>query len=103
MRHYIDHVMAVLSFEPAAMKRLGGPPCSYVGHPLSERVAAVRPNADEAKQRESSPPIVFFMPGSRAGEIARIMPVFRQVRRRFPNAPAPAGFVLLPWRRSLAA
>src|SRR4051812_14927425 len=27
MRRYIDHVMALLPFEPAAMARLGGPPC----------------------------------------------------------------------------
>ncbi len=39
MRAYVDHVLALLPFEPAEMKRLGGPPCTYVGHPLSERVA----------------------------------------------------------------
>ena len=39
MRRYIDHVLALLPFEPAAHRRLGGPPCSYVGHPLIEEVA----------------------------------------------------------------
>jgi lipid-A-disaccharide synthase len=34
MRRYIDHVLALLPFEPDTMKRLGGPPCSFVGHPI---------------------------------------------------------------------
>ena len=34
MRAYIDRVMALLPFEPAAMQRLGGPPCSF---PLSRK------------------------------------------------------------------
>ena len=37
MRDYIDHVLALWPFEPEAHKRLGGPPCSFVGHPLIER------------------------------------------------------------------
>ena len=35
MRAYVDHVLALLPFEPAVMQRLGGPPCTFVGHPLS--------------------------------------------------------------------
>ena len=37
MRAYIDHVLALRPFEPDAHQRLGGPPCSFVGHPLIER------------------------------------------------------------------
>ena len=37
MRAYVDEVLALLPFEPAVHERLGGPPCTYVGHPLSER------------------------------------------------------------------
>ena len=36
MSRYIDHVLALLPFEPDVHRRLGGPPCSYVGHPLIE-------------------------------------------------------------------
>ena len=35
MLAYIDHVLALLPFEPEAYRRLHGPPCSYVGHPLT--------------------------------------------------------------------
>ena len=51
MRAYVDHVLALLPFEPAAMRRLGGPACTFVGHPLSERVGDLRPNAEEARRR----------------------------------------------------
>ena len=42
-RDYIDHVLALLPFEPEAHARLGGPPCTYVGHPLIERLGEFRP------------------------------------------------------------
>ena len=51
MRHYIDHVMAVLPFEPAVHQRLGGPPCSYVGHPLLEQIGTLRPDENERARR----------------------------------------------------
>src|SRR5439155_12802336 len=37
MRQYVDHVLALLPFEPEAHRQLRGPPCTYVGHPLLER------------------------------------------------------------------
>ena len=54
MLGYVNHVLALLPFEPDAMKRLGGPPCTFVGHPLSEKVGALRPNADEARRGSRS-------------------------------------------------
>jgi len=76
MRAYVDHVLALLPFEPAAMLRLDGPPCTYVGHPLSEKVAIMRPNADEARRRLAAPPLLLVMPGSRFGEIRLMANVF---------------------------
>jgi lipid-A-disaccharide synthase len=76
MRAYVDHVLALLPFEPAVMQRLGGPPSTFVGHPLSERVNALRPNAEEAGRRLSRPPLLLVLPGSRAGEIRRMVGVF---------------------------
>ena len=78
MRSYVDHVLALLPFEPAAMKRLGGPPTTFVGHPLSERIGALRPNAEEARRRLSDPPVLLVLPGSRSGEIRRMAGVFGQ-------------------------
>jgi lipid-A-disaccharide synthase len=76
MRGYIDHVLALLPFEPAVHARLGGPSCTYVGHPLSERTAALRPNAEEQRRRDAVPPILLVMPGSRRGELGHMLDCF---------------------------
>jgi lipid-A-disaccharide synthase len=76
MRRYIDHVLALLPFEPDAHQRLGGPPCTYVGHPLAEAVATLRPGREEAARRNADPPLLLLLPGSRGGEIARHLGVF---------------------------
>jgi lipid-A-disaccharide synthase len=76
MSRYIDHVLALLPFEPDVHRKLGGPPCSYVGHPLIEDVARLRPNEAEARRRTSDPPVVLAMPGSRSSEVARLAGIF---------------------------
>ncbi len=76
MRRYVDHVLALLPFEPEAHRRLGGPPCTYVGHPLAEQVATLRPNPQEAARRDAAPPVVLVLPGSRRGEVRRHIGVF---------------------------
>jgi lipid-A-disaccharide synthase len=71
MRPYVDHLLALLPFEPDAHKRLGGPPCTYVGHPLTEAVADLRPDGGERARRNAAPPVLLVLPGSRSSEIAR--------------------------------
>jgi lipid-A-disaccharide synthase len=78
MRRYVDHVMALLPFEPQAHRRLGGPPCTYVGHPLLEQLAQLRPSREEAERRLAEPPILLVLPGSRGGEIRRLLATFGQ-------------------------
>lgn len=80
MKPYVDHLLALLPFEPEAHERLGGPPCTYVGHPLIERAdwlsnlkpadLAVRLNLETAAM-----PIV-VLPGSRSSEVERLLSVF---------------------------
>jgi lipid-A-disaccharide synthase len=76
MRAYIDCVLAILPFEPAAHRRLGGPPCVYVGHPLVERLGELRPDPREAERRSAQPPLVLVLPGSRSSEIRLLLEVF---------------------------
>jgi lipid-A-disaccharide synthase len=76
MRAYVNHVLALLPFEPEAHRRLGGPPCTYVGHPLIEQIDALRPNADEQARRETKPPVLLVLPGSRRSEIRHHMATF---------------------------
>jgi len=78
LRTYIDHILALLPFEPEVHRRLGGPPCTYVGHPLVEEVQHLRPSVVEAARRLAPPPVLLVLPGSRRGEIKRLLPVFGQ-------------------------
>ena len=82
MLSYVDQVLALLPFEPEAYQRLRGPPCSYVGHPLTEQLAALRPGADEQTRRDQAPPVLLVLPGSRRSEIRHHMAVFGQTLGR---------------------
>ncbi|MHC1943879.1 lipid-A-disaccharide synthase [Bradyrhizobium sp. UFLA06-06] len=76
MRRYVDHVLALLPFEPEEYRKLQGPPCSYVGHPLTEQLASLRPNEDEQKRRDAQPPVLLALPGSRRSEIRHHLALF---------------------------
>ena len=54
MKAYVDKVLALLPFEPAAHARLGGPECVYVGHPLIERLAELGPTPRNGAPRRAS-------------------------------------------------
>jgi lipid-A-disaccharide synthase len=76
MRAYVDHVLALLPFEPEEYRRLRGPPCSYVGHPLTEQIGLLRPGVEEKKRRDAAPPVLLVLPGSRRSEVRHHMAVF---------------------------
>jgi lipid-A-disaccharide synthase len=76
MRAYVDCLLALLPFEPAAHQRLGGPPCFYVGHPLIERLDELRPDATETVRRAAAPPLIVTLPGSRRSVISRMVDDF---------------------------
>ncbi|WP_136624161.1 lipid-A-disaccharide synthase [Bradyrhizobium centrolobii] len=76
MLGYVDHVLGLLPFEPEEYRKLRGPPCSYVGHPLIEQLSSLRPNAEEQKRRDGEPPVLLVLPGSRRSEIRHHLDVF---------------------------
>jgi lipid-A-disaccharide synthase len=85
MRTYVDHVLALLPFEPEEYRRLRGPPCSYVGHPLTEQIGVLRPGVEEQKRRDQAPPVVLVVPGSRRSEIEHHMAVFGETLARLQS------------------
>ena len=87
MRAYVDHLLALLPFEPRAHVELGGPPCTYVGHPLIERDADLRPNDVEILERAK--PRLLILPGSRRSEVARLLPIFRDAIALLVNRTGP--------------
>ena len=94
MRDYVDQVLAILPFEPAIHVELGGPPCTYVGHPLIERTGDLRPNADELRRRSAAPPLVLALPGSRSNEIRRLTGIFGDAIERVVARIGPIDLVI---------
>jgi lipid-A-disaccharide synthase len=92
---YVDHVLALLPFEPEAYRRLRGPPCSYIGHPLIEQLGSLRPNAEEHARRDGEPPVLLVLPGSRRSEIRHHMAVFGEALGRL-RAESVAFKLILP-------
>ena len=76
MRAYVDHLLALLPFEPEAHRRLGGPPTTYVGHPLIERIHELRPAEGERDLHAARPAKLLVLPGSRRTEVGRLMDTF---------------------------
>jgi lipid-A-disaccharide synthase len=89
MRAYVDHLLALLPFEPDAHKRLGGPPTTYVGHPLIERLAEIRPAPGERRANPAAPLKLVVLPGSRRSEINRLMDPFGEALKLLQKAAPP--------------
>ncbi|MDE4096307.1 lipid-A-disaccharide synthase [Phaeobacter gallaeciensis] len=83
----IDHVLALLPFEPPYMEA-AGMDCDFVGHPVvaepkatAEEIAALRQTCDLGDA-----PILLALPGSRRSEVGRLAPVFGAALRDFTAA-----------------
>lgn len=76
MLPYVDHILAIKPFEPEALLRLGGPACTYIGHPLVERMAELQPRPGERRPIGEDPLELLVLPGSRRSEIVRLMEPF---------------------------
>ena len=78
----VDRVLCLLPFEKAFYDQ-HGVAADVVGHPLADRLPAV---IDRRAERESlglpDGPVVAILPGSRAGEVARLGGVFAQAARQ---------------------
>lgn len=97
MLSYVDHVLALLPFEPEAMRRLGGPATTFVGHRLSvdPNVLAVREKrAQRPPLSPEEPKTILLLPGSRSTETTRLMEPFEQAAKAFVERNGPARFVL---------
>jgi lipid-A-disaccharide synthase len=84
MAEVIDHVLALLPFEPPYMEA-AGMTCDFVGHPV-----VAEPRATEAAgvafraENGIAPdqPLILCLPGSRKGEVVRLGPRFDEALMR---------------------
>jgi len=82
IRNVVRRMLVLFPFE-VAFYRDAGVPVDFVGHPLAER-APVRDRAELCRLAGLDPdrPTVALVPGSRAGEVGRILPVLLEAARR---------------------
>jgi len=90
IRKYVDKVAVIFPFEVDFYKRFNIPVC-FVGHPLFD-IAHASMSIDEAKQEFVLDPqykTIGLFPGSRKGEIKRLLPVMLKsaqlLKQQFPN------------------
>jgi lipid-A-disaccharide synthase len=74
---FLDHVLAILPFEPPHFEAVGLP-CTFVGHAIVEEGADQGDGAGfRARHRiPADAPLICVLPGSRHGEVSRHLPVF---------------------------
>lgn len=84
MAAYVDHVLALLPFEPDAHRRLGGPACTYVGHRLIEKLPVLRGDRP-LNHPLAKPPRLLVLPGSRRTEISRLLAIFGETIGRLSD------------------
>jgi lipid-A-disaccharide synthase len=98
MRPYVDRLLALLPFEPEAHLRLGGPDCTYVGHPLIEKAAWIDGLETESLRGrlELTPglPVLAVLPGSRPSEVLRLMEPFGETIRLLRQRMGPMEIVV---------
>lgn len=83
MASSVDHVLALLPFEPPMME-VAGVSCDFVGHPVvAEPVASPEEaRAFRATYGFGDAPLILALPGSRKGEVTRLAPIFGETLAR---------------------
>lgn len=110
MSAYVDHVLALLPFEPPYMTA-EGMTCDFVGHPASRlpRPSAEAQAALRASIGATARPLICVLPGSRRGEVSRLSAPFgetlAQLKRHVPDLVAvlPAAAGVAEMAKALAA
>lgn len=76
---FLDHLMALLPFEPPYFEA-EGLACTFVGHPVLESGAGGGDGAAFRRRHGigADVPLLCLLPGSRRGEVSRLLPVFAE-------------------------
>ncbi len=78
-----DRLLALLPFEPAFFADYGVP-CDFVGHPVIEGGAMKGDGPAFRRDHRvgADQPLLLLLPGSRRGEVTRLLPIFLETLRR---------------------
>lgn len=96
MARYLSHVLALLPFEPAFYAEKSGLPCTFVGHPVLQRVVTGGGEAFRARHNiPADAPVLALLPGSRPNEVKRLIAIFVETAHRL-RARLPGLVAVLP-------
>jgi lipid-A-disaccharide synthase len=99
MARDLDLVLSIFRFEKEwYAQRVPELRVEFVGHPICDRFDGARP----ATKQERATPLVLLLPGSRAGELKRHLPILREAVQ-FISASVPASFRMVLSNDVLAA
>ncbi len=90
MARWYDHLLTLLPFEPLYFEQVGLA-CTYVGHPVIDSGAG-RGDAAQFRAAHGIAPdelVLTVLPGSRGGEVRRLLPIFAETLRRVETAVGP--------------
>jgi lipid-A-disaccharide synthase len=103
MARWYDHLMTLLPFEPPYFERVGLS-CSFVGHPVLE-CGAERGDGRRFRTAHGLTPddlLITVLPGSRSGEVRRLLPIFGETLSRLADLVGPFR-VVVPTVATVAA
>ena len=85
---FLDHLLTLFPFEPPFFTR-HGLPTTFIGHPLAEQQAGCSSVYRNTHNVDEATKIISLLPGSRPGEIKRLLPTFKKTMdlllKKHPN------------------
>ena len=82
IRRVVDKMLVILPFEKEYFESKWNYKVEYVGHPL---VQEVNDFLDQTVPEKKQPPVIALLPGSRAQEIEKKLPIMLEVSKSFPG------------------
>ena len=85
---FLDHLLTLFPFEPPFFSR-HGLPTTFIGHPLAEQPVGCSSIYRNIHDVDEATKIICLLPGSRPGEIKRLLPIFKKtldlLLKKYPN------------------
>lgn len=93
---FLDHLLVLLPFEPPYFETVGLP-CTFVGHPIVETDDLGNGHKfRQAHNIDKNAQVICVLPGSRKGEVNRLLPTFLDAIEQLPTQDVPQRHFIFP-------
>jgi lipid-A-disaccharide synthase len=94
-----DHLISILPWEPPYFEK-EGLRTTFIGHPIFEDLKFLSGDEKEIFRKDynynENDKVIAILPGSRMGELKRLLPVFIEAAKKITTSNANAKFILMP-------